>query len=488
MLRQGMKSIFLILFLQLLGAFLGCTLGPNFEHPEKPPVQRYTEGVEPSVTVAAEGHVQRFQYGAEIGKEWWRLFGSEELNGMVKTAIAENQTLQAAQARLRQSREILNAGYGAFFPQADGNFSITRQKFPSARFGGSFETSIFTLYTAAATVSYDFDLFGRTRRTVESLQAQVDYQQYEMDVTYLSLVGNIVNASIAQAGYQAQIEANRRIVEFEREQLKITEAQADAGVIPYSDVYSVRSLLAGTEAALPLLEKQLSRSRHLLASLVGRAPGQWSPPSIHLDELSLPPEVPVSLPSVLVRQRPDIMAAESSLHVASANIGVATAAMFPSITLSADYGQASTNFGNLFKGISNYWDYGGSITGPIFHGGSLWFQRKAAIEAYQESMATYRQTVLDAFTQVADALRALEYDALALQAQSLALKSADDSLRSVKANYQAGVANYLDLLVADRLYRVAEVGYIQALVLRLQDTSALFVALGGGGGGVSSKK
>jgi NodT family efflux transporter outer membrane factor (OMF) lipoprotein len=468
-------------FLPVLLLLWRCTLGPNFERPEAPPVDRYTQEPEPSVTVAAEGKAQSFRYGAEIGAEWWRLFGSEELDGVVKAAVTENQTLQAAQSRLRQSREILNAGYGAYFPQVDGTLSASREKFPSANFGGGFETNIFTLYTASAAVSYNFDLFGRTRRTVEGLQAQVDYQQCERDATYLTLVGNIVNTAIAQAGYQAQIEENEKIVEFERQQLKVTEAQAEAGMIPRADVLSVRSLLAGTEATLPPLRKLLSQSRNLLALLVGRAPEAWSPPSLRLDKIALPSDLPVSLPSVLVQRRPDIMAAESLLHVASANIGVATASMFPSLTLTANYGQATNTPGNLFKSVSNYWDYGASLAGPLFHGGTLWFQRKAAIEAYQESLANYRQTVLTAFTQVADALRALEYDALTLRAQAQALASAEESLSLVKANYEAGVDSYLDLLVADRLYRVASVGYVQALVVRLQDTSALFVALGGGG-------
>ena len=458
-----------------------CTLGPNFERPEAPPVDRYTREPGPSVTTAAEGKAQSFQYGVPIESEWWRLFGSEELDGIVKAAVSENQTLQAAESRLRQSREILNAGYGAYFPQVNGTLSASREKFPSANFGGGFSSSIFTLYTASAAVSYNFDLFGRTRRTVEGLQAQVDYQQYERDATYLTLIGNIVNTAIAQAGYQAQIEANKEIVEFERQQLKITEAQAEAGMIPPADVLSVRSLLAGTEATLPPLQKLLSQSRHLLVLLVGRTPEAYTPPLLHLDKITLPPDLPVSLPSVLVRRRPDITAAEALLHVASANIGVATASMFPSLTLTAGYGQAANTPGDLFKGISNYWNYGASLTGPLFHGGTLWFERKAAIEAYQESLANYRQTVLTAFTQVADALRALEYDALTLRAQAQSLASAEEALRVAKANYEAGVSSYLDLLVADRLYRVASISYIQALVVRLQDTSAFFVAMGGGG-------
>ena len=459
----------------------GCTVGPNFQRQKSPPVDRYTAEVLPSKTVTAEGCAQRFRLGAEPETEWWRLFGSEDLNGIVSAAIAENQTLQAAQARLRQSRESLNAGYGAFYPQVDANLNASRQKFSSARYGGGLGSSIFNLYTASATVSYDLDFFGLTRRTVEGLKAQVNYQQYEVDATYLTLLGNIVNTAIALAGYRAQIAAEEEIVKFEREQLRITKIQADAGMIPYTDVLSVQSLLAGSEAVLPPLQKLLSQTRHLLVTLVGRFPASWSPPDLDLNHFTLPQDVPVTLPSSLVRRRPDILAAEALLHVASANIGVATAAMYPNITLSAGYGVASTSLNSLFDASSTFWSVGAGLLAPLFHGGTLYYQKQAAIEAYQETLATYRQTVLTAFAQVADALRAIEYDARTLEAQAYSLKSAEQSLRLVEANYKAGIATYLDLLIADRLYRVAKIAYIQALVVRLQDTSALFVALGGGG-------
>jgi NodT family efflux transporter outer membrane factor (OMF) lipoprotein len=478
--RLDTISKFLVPVLPALLFLWSCTVGPNFERPETPSLDRYTEGAESSATVAAEGQAQRFRFGEEIRADWWRLFRSETLNTVIEAAIAENQTLQAAQAKLRQSQEILKAGYGPFFPQLDGTFSATREKFSSARFGGGVSSTIFTLYLATASISYNLDLFGRTRRTVEGLRARVDYQDFEVKATYLTLLGNVINAAIAQAGYRAEIEATEKIIEFERQQLKITESQAQAGMIAYSDVLSVRSQLAATEATLPPLRRLLSQSRHLLATLVGRLPAVWSPPVIDLSNLSLPLDLPVSLPSDFVRQRPDILAAEAQLHVASANIGVATAAMFPSLTLSADYGQATTTASDLLKSMSNYWDYGGSLTGPIFHGGSLWFQRKATLAAYEESLATYRQTVLTAFAQVADALRALEYDALTLKAQAGALTSAQDSLRLLEDSYKAGIASYLDLLNADRQYQQARIGYLQAQVQRYQDTSALFVALGGG--------
>jgi NodT family efflux transporter outer membrane factor (OMF) lipoprotein len=457
-----------------------CAVGPDFHPPEPPAVQHYTQGEEPAATVSAAEQTQYFEMGEKIAGDWWRLFRSIKLNTVIQEAIVRNQDLQAAQARLRQSRETLWAGYGGFLPQFDGQFDATRQKFSAARFGGTFFSTIFTLYTATATVSYNLDVFGRTRRTVEGLRARMDYQAYEAQATYLSLVGNVVQAVIAQASFRAQIEATKRIISFEQEQLKVVEAQAKAGKVPMSDVLSVRAQLAATEATLPPLRQSLDQSGHLLATLVGRLPAEWAPPVIELTDLTLPTDLPVSLPSQLVRQRPDIMASESQLHVASADIGVATAALFPSITLSGAYGQNSTDIHALFDKTSNFWSLGAGLTAPLLHGGSLWFQRRAALEAYQVSLANYRQTVLSAFAQVADTLRALEHDAETLKAQSEALESSERALHLVQARYRAGIASYLQLLDADRQFQQARIGYLQSEAQRLQDTAALFAALGGG--------
>ncbi|MBF0505399.1 MAG: efflux transporter outer membrane subunit [Nitrospirae bacterium] len=459
---------------------MGCAVGPDFVRPEPPQVKHYTTGVEPSATIPADGQAQYFQEGAKIAADWWRLFNSSRIDAVIKEAIANNPTIQAAQASLRQSQDNLRAGYGVFFPQVDAGFDATRQKSSLARFGEGPVSSIFNLYTLQASVSYALDVFGGERRAVEGLQAQVDFQRYAFLGTYLALSGNIVNTLIAQAAYREQIKATDQIISIEKEQVGIAESQVQAGTVPYSNALSLRSQLAAAEATLPPLRQKLSQADHLLATLAGRAPAEWSPPQIDLADITLPCSLPLSLPSELVRQRPDILAVEAQLHSASANIGVATAAMFPSFTLSGAYGWSNNSLGNLVRSTSSIWNLGADVTAPIFHGGTLWFKRKAAIEAYNQSLANYRQTVLSALAQVADTLRALQNDADALKSQLEALSTAEETVRLLQANFQSGTAGYLQMLVADAQYSQAKIGYLQALAQRLQDTVALFVALGGG--------
>jgi NodT family efflux transporter outer membrane factor (OMF) lipoprotein len=458
----------------------GCAVGPNFLPPAPPAVDHYTSGLEPTKTIAAEGQVQTFAAGAEVARDWWQLFQSPQLDVVIKEAVAGNRNLQAALARLRQSQENLRAGYGVFFPQFSGSFSSVRQKFSPAQFGTTAQGSTFTLSTATASVSYILDVFGGQRRTVEGLAAQVDYQNYTALAANMTLLGNVANAAVAGAAYQAEIEATEQLIALQQEQVRLTESQSQAGLVPYANVVSLQAQLAATEATLPTLRQNLSKTEHLLASLVGRTPAQWAPPRFKLAEFTLPRDLPVTIPSQLVRQRPDIMAAEAQLHSATANIGVATAAMLPSFTLSGDIGKNITDLTKIFTTAGNFWSFGGGVTQPLFQGGSLWFKRKAAMEAAQASLADYQQVVVSACQQVADTLRALEHDAQLLKAQAASLSSAQQALQLVQANYGAGLVNYTQVIIANSQYQQAKLGYIQAQALRLQDTAALFVALGGG--------
>jgi len=466
-------------FVSFLG-MIGCAVGPDFVRPEPPRVERYTYGAEPTVTTPAEGQAQRFEVNATVVADWWRLFNSSKLDDVVKEAMANNQTLQAAQASLRQSQDNLRAGYGVFYPQLDATFDAARLKSSPVRFNGNATSSIFNLYTLAGTVSYALDVFGGNRRAVENLQAQVGFQRYTLLGTYLALSGNIVNTVIAAVAYRAEIEATEQLISAEKEQIRITEAQVEAGTVPYVNVLSINSQLAATEATIPLLQQKLSQADHLLAILVGRSPAEWTSPRFDLADLTLPIDLPITLPSELVRQRPDILAAEAQLHSASAEIGVATAALFPSFTLNGTGGLNNTSITSLFTSASSFWSLGANVAAPLFHGGTLLSQRAAAIEGYRESLANYRQSVLSAFAQVADTLRALEHDADALQAQSNAVQTAEEALRLIQANYQAGIANYLQVLIANGQYHQAKIAYFQVLAQRFQDTVALFVALGGG--------
>jgi NodT family efflux transporter outer membrane factor (OMF) lipoprotein len=465
----------------LLGALLtGCAVGPDFVRPRAPAVTHYVSGTDPAETVTAHGAAQRFTAGARVAADWWRLFGSAKLDAIVTEALAANPGLEAAQASLRQSEDNLHSGYGIFYPQAEADAAATRQRFSPLKFGSDTTSSIFNLFTLSASVSYALDVFGGERRMIEGLHAQLDLQRATEQATYLTLVANIVNTVVARAAYRAEIDATNELIELQHQQVKLAEVQVNAGTAPYSNVLSLESQLASTQATVPQLEQRLSQSDDLLATLVGHVPAEWSPPDIGLAELTLPAELPVSLPAELVRQRPDVLVAEASAHGASANVGVATAALLPSVTLTGSYGANSTSTGQLTAANGRAWDVGAGLTQPLFQGGTLWFRRKAALDQYQQAAALYAQVVLGAFAQVADTLRALEHDAAALRAQQEALTTAKEALDLVQANYEAGLSTYLDVLSADAQYHQATINDLQTVAVRYQDTVALYVALGGG--------
>ncbi len=462
-------------------ALTGCAVGPNFTRPEAPKITQYATGAEPTKTIDADGHVQRFDHGANLAADWWHLFGSAAVDALVARAIADNPSLEAARANLRHANNLMRAGYGVFFPQVDAKLGGAYQQVTPVLFNGQNQAPTdFALYTVSATVSYTLDIWGGQRRQVESLAAQLDAQRFTLFGTHVMICGNVVNALVARAGYRAQIEATKATVDLETEQLRITEAQASGGTVPFANVLAIRSQIAATEALVPQLQQKIDQSDHLIATLIGRAPAELTPSSVVLSDFTLPLDVPVSLPSKLVQQRPDILVAEAQLHSANALIGVATAAMLPNITLTANAGVNNTGLDTLFSPNGIFWGLGAGLTAPLFHGGTLLHQRRAAVDARDAALATYRQTVLAAFEQVADALRALEHDAEALRAQKDASDSAEEALHLFEANYRAGIANYLQVIVANEQYVQAKLVYLQAVAQRLQDTVALYVALGGG--------
>ncbi len=470
----------LILSSFLVAFLTSCMVGPDFIEPKVPAVDHYTQEALPSETLTADGRAQHFQIGEKVNADWWRLFNSTKLNGLVSNALASNLNLQAAEANLRQSQANLQAGYGVFFPQVDAGFTPVRQQFSPARFGSSSSSSIFNLYTFSTTVSYTLDVFGGERRNVESLTAQKDLQHYVALGTYLSLTGNIINAVIAKAAYHAQVEVTEQWLALLQQQIKLTEIQVSAGTVSYQAVVSLRNQLAIVAASLAPLKQKLNQTEHLQANLMGLSPADWQSPPINLDDLTLPLTIPVSLPSELVHQRPDILAAEAQLHSDSAKIGVATAGLFPNISLTGSYGYNSQSLLDLFMSKGNIWSMAANFAQPLFHGGTLWYGRKAAIASYQKSLASYQQTVVTAFAQVADVLSALQHDAELVAAQRQSLDAADDALRLVTANYQAGLVNMQQVLVIESQHQQAKLAYLSALAQRYQDTVAFFVALGGG--------
>ena len=406
----------------------------------------------------------------------------QALDRWIREALANSPTLGAAEATLRRAQEIRRARAGELLPSVDGTVSASRQKPSGASFGeANLQINPFTLYNASVNVSYTLDLFGRTRRELEALQAQVDYQGFQVEGAHLTLTSNIVTAAFQEASLRGQLQATRDILATQEELLALVEKQFELGGVARTDVLAQRASLAQSRATLPPLEKRLAQTRHLLAVLAGRFPGNATDlPEFDLKEFHLPEELPVSLPSSLARQRPDIRSAEELLHAASAAVGVATANLYPHVTLSGQYGTTATRIGDLFGPGSAVWGFGAGLLQPIFHGGALEATRRAEVAGFDQAAAQYRETVLQAFREVADVLRALEYDAMTLKAQSDAEAAARDTLDIATKQVRFGATSYLSLLNAQRQYHLARILLVQAQALRFADTAALFQALGGG--------
>ncbi len=464
-------------------ALSACAVGPNFAPPPDPPVASIAPEAKPATTASTDvagGAAQKFDIGRDIPGEWWMVFRSKELDGLIAEALTANPSLQAAQAALWQAKENLYAQAGHLLPTVDANSSAERQQFSPAEFGSTGSPSIFNLFQAAVNVSYAPDVFGGQRRQIEATGALADYQRFELEATYLTLTANVVTAVIQEASLRGQIEATRDIIEEQSDQLNVVRHQFEGGAAARTDVLTQQSEVATAQATLPPLQKQLEQQQHVLLALLGRFPSETRGGRITLASLHLPTNLPLSLPSQLVAQRPDVRAAEAQLHQASAQIGVAIANRLPQFTLSGSYGTAALTTATLFAPSTIVWNAVASGTQPIFHGFTLLHQQRAAEAGYDLAEAQYRNTVLQAFQNVADALRALQLDAATLKAQRAALRAASDTLELARGQYRLGAITYVTLLNAQRSYQQARLATVQAQAARYADTAALFQALGGG--------
>jgi NodT family efflux transporter outer membrane factor (OMF) lipoprotein len=460
----------------------GCAVGPDFQVPPAPDVAGYGRERMPAQTASANvagGQAQHFERDRDIPGDWWELFHSKALKSLVTQALENNSDLRAAQAALRMARHNVSAGQGAFFPTIDGSFAATRGNDIVNGTVGPPE-SIMNLYTGQVDVSYVPDVFGGTRRAVESLQAQADNQRFLLEATYLTLTSNIVLAAVQEASLRGQIVATQKIIKVVRDSLDLFHRQRELGQIADADVLAEEAALAQIEQTLPPLQRQLEQQRHLITALMGRLPSEEPPETFVLAGLHLPRDLPVSLPSKLVEQRPDIRAAEANLQSASAQIGVAIANRLPNITLTANPGTSAFSLDQLFVPGNNFWSVTGTVTQPIFQGGTLLFKELAARDAFDQAAAQYRSTVVVAFQNVADALTALRTDAIALQKAAAAERAAERSLDITRQRLKLGDINYLGLLNAQQTYQQALINTVQAQANRYADTAALFQALGGG--------
>ncbi len=462
----------------------GCAVGPDFRRPEPPKVADYTAKPASGVIAPADGSAgspQRLAPGADIPAQWWTLFHSPALNRLVERALRANPDLAAAQASLRRAQENYYAAQGAYFPQVNAGASASKLRFSGAQFGQpNTPGSVFTLYNASVSVAYSVDVFGGIRRAVEAAGAEAELASFELEGAYLALTSNVVTTAVQEASLRAQVAATREIVDVETQVLDTLQHQFEVGAASMASVLAQKTQLAQTSATLPLLEKQLALLQNQLATLAGDFPAEHQAEPFELEALALPEELPLSLPSELVEQRPDIRASEAALHAASAEIGIATADMLPQFNLTGGAGSVATKANKLFTRGTGIWNVGANVTQPLFRGGALLHGRRAAIAAYDAAAAQYRATVLAAFQDVANVLDALQLDASALKAQLLASQSAAASLDMARKQYQAGAANYLTLLNAQQAFEGTRIALAQARAARYADSAALFQSLGGG--------
>lgn len=465
-----------------IGMLGGCAVGPDFQAPAAPTTGRYTAQALPASSAASNaGPEQRLVEGRDIPAEWWALFRSDGIDSLMRQAMAANPDLQAADAALRAARENVLAQQGAYFPSVSADYNATRQgvadPIASPLSSGA---ATYTLHTGQLTVGFVPDVFGGNRRQVESLQAQADAQRYQLEAARLTLASNVVVAAVQHASTRAQIEATRELIDLASRQLTLLQRQQTAGQIGSADVAAQEAALAQAQVTLPPLEKQLAQLGNQLAVLTGSLPSDTVLPDFRLEQLQLPEELPLSLPSKLVEQRPDIRAAEAQLHAASAQVGVAVANRLPSFNLSAGVGSSALKFSQLFGAGTGFWSLGADVTQTVFDAGTLMHRQRAVQAGHDQAAALYRSTVLTAFQNVADTLNAIQSDARALDAAVVAERAAQRSLAIARRQHAAGSAGVLVELNAEQTLRQAMLGRIQSQANRLADSAALFQALGGG--------
>jgi NodT family efflux transporter outer membrane factor (OMF) lipoprotein len=462
----------------------GCAVGPDFLRPAAPEDAGFTPKALPIITASATGYgggAQHLSSGQDVPFDWWTKFQCPQLNSLVEKALRANPTIESAKAALRQAHELTLSGEGAFFPTVQGGFSASRTKSSAGLSPVTSGTTLYySLYTPQVSVSYVPDVFGSTRRQVESLQAQEEMQRFETEAAYITLASNVVAAAILEVSTRAQIAATKDIIEVDKKALEILRNQQKFGQAMGIDAAAQEAALAAVEQTLPPLEKQLEVTRDLIRALAGNLPNQDVEQTFELSSLQLPEDLPLSLPSKIVEQRPDVRAAEEQLHSASANVGISVAAMLPQIALTGNAGSTALTLAGLAVPGNVFWSIAGNVTQTLFDGGTLLHKTRAADEALVEAAAQYRSTVLTAFQNVADTLHALLSDADALKAAVLAQHAAKVTLDLTQKQQQNGYVNYLTLLSAEQAYQTALINLVQAQTARFGDTAALFQALGGG--------
>jgi NodT family efflux transporter outer membrane factor (OMF) lipoprotein len=455
----------------------GCAFAPPAKPPASPSPAHYTAEPLPAKTANVDGVSQHYSLGERAVPEWWREYGNDTLNAWVEEGLRNNPSLASTKHTLEAAHQLLRAQVGAtMLPSLDAQAQSSRQRalgFPG--FGPP--TNLYDVYAGQLSLSYNFDIFGATRHGIAQTAAQLDQQSYEFDAAKRTLAANIVMAAINAASLEEQVRTTERLSRLAHDQADLADRQYRLGASSQDDMLSLRQQAASIDTSLPPLRAQAEKARHALAVLLGRTPDR-APANLSLADLRLPQNVPVSVPSDLLQQRPDVLAAEAAVHAASAQVGVATANLFPHISLSASLGTEAFKPSNLFTGAGSVWSAGLSLTQPIFHGGELMAKRKAAIASYDAAIADYQQTVLNAFQNVADTLVALDQDAATLQAAQEAARASEQSFANASARYRLGGVSYPSMVLTEQHWHSAKLTEIQARAARLADTAALFQAMG----------
>jgi NodT family efflux transporter outer membrane factor (OMF) lipoprotein len=463
-------------------ALASCAVGPNFHRPQPPGEPGYLHAAAPPGNTDAH-NVQHLNPGAEIAAQWWQLFNSPPLDAVVRAAIAGSPTLVAADATLAQAREQVVIARAALLPSLSGNAGLQHSRVAGQTTGlgpgGGSSGSSSSLYTMGLSASYSLDLFGGVRRNIEQQSALAEFQRYQLAAAYLTLTGDAVNDALTIASTRLQIATTEELIAEDKKNLALTQREFEVGTATRADVLTADSQLAADLTQLPTLHKQLEQAYDALTVLVGREPAAWKSHEFDIGELALPREVPLTLPAQLVRQRPDVLAAEAQLHAGSAAIGVAIAQEFPSLNLSASVTREALQAGGLFHQFDTLFDAGGALALPIFEGGAQAAQVRAARDAFEAEAATYRSVVLEALGQVADDLWALEYDAQLLTVDQHSVDVASEALKLQQKSYAIGTTNVLNLIAAERTYAQARLSLATARIQQYQDTAGLLVALGG---------
>ncbi|MBC3871931.1 efflux transporter outer membrane subunit [Undibacterium oligocarboniphilum] len=480
-LRLAPASLVLTGFALLAG---GCAVGPDYHAAEAPKVSAYTNRPlsKTNETNSAGGAAQQFMQDKEVAAQWWHSFGSAEIDRLVDAALAHNPSIASAQAALRQAKANADAQRGSYFPTVQASYTPNRQRNAVGTISPTLTSGdpVYTLHTAQLSISYVPDVFGLNRRTVESLVAQEESQHFQLEATYLTLAANVVTNAIQLSLIQAQIKSNEEIIAAAEKTLTMLTQQAKLGFSSGLDISAQETALAQARLALPPLQKQLDQTKDMLAVLCGEFPSDSQIADIDLATLTLPQELPLSLPSSLIQQRPDVRAAEALVHAASAQVGVAIANRLPQFSISGNLGGTSTGFSHMFSAGNQFWSVAGGATQTLLDFGTLKHKQTAAEAALDQATAQYRSVVLTAFQNVADSLFAIDADAKALQAAVDAEKSAKKTADLTKHQFESGFVGMQPVLAAEQAYQQAKLTRLQNQAARYTDSAALFQALGGG--------